>query len=683
MKPQTYFGYLDSIRHDDKLVQQEAVRLNQLAEEIVSELKSRITKASAPGLIWVLAFKEIERVTTTAHNPSETRVSDFAGHARYLRALCAATPFDSFDTSEDPHVEELLDLCNRLWFVITYHELLVNVGMNEATYSNKREIATLMSLLSAFQLESPYIEQAETRLRNIFGPFSNEVIEAAIGLSVDEIASGMKAASEMVRSRFSAAQELRLPVYEKWKEFGRLVEQGVPDAEIDQFLEDVRANSDIGENFVKSHDVLNEILLFRASDFDEALGSKAETFLREFSFAPGTVNQDFRTPFDRDDVRARPFARLHDEKYLLFDMYYSPFAPLYRLEECFKDEPRRSRLLKRRDRVLEEDARKVIGSVTQEATIASKYYLPIGPNGTLSERDLFVFSAGAALVCECKARPLRDAADHRGNVRKIESDIKRSVQEGYEQACSVIRHLRSCTEPDILFWNSDKSDKCVIAKVTKDAIQTAIPIVVLDSCYGLVATELTPWLAVDPDIGYPWVVHRDALESILHLIDTMPRLIDFLSWRRTLHGIAVNEDELVFAGFYLFHGAAEVPSNQSFDRIQLDPCYSDIFDADYFRRKGVPVEFQFPAETKPPVWTSMKRDGDLLSFLVDGKLKDSINFLTGEHVDSVPRSQSTTFDSRIAMAFGDELIGRDSRPRRNGPCPCGSGIKFKKCCMRD
>ena len=23
-----------------------------------------------------------------------------------------------------------------------------------------------------------------------------------------------------------------------------------------------------------------------------------------------------------------------------------------------------------------------------------------------------------------------------------------------------------------------------------------------------------------------------------------------------------------------------------------------------------------------------------------------------------------------------------SRDRRNGPCPCGSGKKFKKCCMR-
>ncbi len=29
-----------------------------------------------------------------------------------------------------------------------------------------------------------------------------------------------------------------------------------------------------------------------------------------------------------------------------------------------------------------------------------------------------------------------------------------------------------------------------------------------------------------------------------------------------------------------------------------------------------------------------------------------------------------------------ETIRKDAKPKRNGPCPCGSGKKYKQCCAK-
>ena len=135
----------------------------------------------------------------------------------------------------------------------------------------------------------------------------------------------------------------------------------------------------------------------------------------------------------------------------------------------------------------------------------------------------------------------------------------------------------------------------------------------------------------------------------------------------------MNEDEAVFAGFYVRHGAASMPDGATSDStmIQLDADYADIFEAEYFKRQGFEVEMP-PEQTGPPVWSMMERNGDTINFSIDGEMQDSFNFKTGKDAKQM-RHDSTNKKNRAS---------RRNRLGRNDPCHCNSGKKYKKCCLR-
>lgn len=675
MSAQTYFGYIESIRGNQRLVNQEKARLDKAVRVISGRIKSAITSKSAPGLIWALNLKEIERAMDTAANISKHEISDFPGYARYLRAIVASVSFESFELDENPQLTFLLEQCGLLWEVIANREFINTLGDNEESTFRRAHMATGMTLLGAFQLEISFAEQAEARLRKLFQPFSLSVIEPSVGLSVDDIVVGIRAAKNLVLQRIRSSYDLMEGVYHKWKEYCSAYDSGASPKQLSSFFDDTDDNLAIRSSFLHGHQALAKSLIIAPTDISDALGHKASALLENFSYEPGTVNLDYSTPFDHDAVRARPFAKLPDGHYLLTDFYYATYSPLYRLEELFGEQSIRSKFLKRRDQVLEDDAFSLLTSVIEPRTTARNFYIPVGHDGALAERDMLLMGQEVALAIECKARPLRDVSKHRGNIRKIESDVKRSIQEGYDQACSVIRYVNSSVH-ELVIWDSDKSDKQNPLSVASPSLEEIIPIVVLDSYYGLISTDLGPWLQVDAQIGYPWVVDRDNLETILRLINSETEFLAYLRWRRNLHGKVINEDEAVFAGFFLHHGAAEMPANT--DMIQLDGTYSDVFDADYFRRQGMQVDFEFPTERRAPVWSSMKREGDSVSCYIGDEFQDSVNLATGRTFQEAVATQSPRFDPTHS-AFP---ATHQSRPGRNSPCPCGSGKKYKKCCSR-
>lgn len=654
MEPATYLGRISKIRNEPIALQNEQDHLQKELERITAEIRSRLTEKSVPGLIWHLATMEVRRVSELA----DMEISDFASQARYLRALCASVPIKDLNFSEDPKTDELLKLCDGAWWALFHREMLEDLKRNGAANRDSRGMsAGMMSLLSAIQGPLMYIENANDRVRRLFGSFSDEIIEPSIGLTVEETIRGFESIRQIVADRLESAFDLMEPAHSMWQECRKLANAGTSEAEIRRFIKQQNAQTNALESFRVGTEMHAQFVLFTADDFESTLCDRSAAFLDAFSFVAGNENAEFVTLFDEDVVRKRPFARLNDNRYLLFDVCYCAFAPLNRLADCFTTERQKQRLLKRRDDSLEHEAAKLFRQVVSPSLELRTYYIPVGPNGELAERDLVVSRDGIMFVVESKAKSLRSVAGHRGNLKKIEGDVKRSIQEGYDQASSVIEYFQAGNQVPV--YDTDKPGAPIWATVDATQIHTYIPVVFLDSYFGLIATNLEPWLTVKREIGFPWVVDHDAMSAILLKIDTLPKLAEFVEWRRRLHGVAVNEDETVFAGFFLRHGPEDMPKNA--DVVQLDQNYSDIFEHEYFRRNGMDVPYE-PDFVGKPVWSSTSRKGDEVEFQIQDQLVESINLQTG---------LSTKADCRKPQRVG-----------RNEPCPCGSGLKYKKCCIR-
>lgn len=110
------------------------------------------------------------------------------------------------------------------------------------------------------------------------------------------------------------------------------------------------------------------------------------------------------------------------------------------------------------------------------------------------------------------------------------------------------------------------------------------------------------------------------------------------------------------------HGSKSFPKQADF--VALDGTYSDVFEEEYFRRKGHPVKLKNDFVGKPH-WVGLKREDDSMVLSRGGQEKTAVNALTGEVTDLVGNKAN-----------------RRKRVGRNDPCPCGSGLKFKKCCIR-
>lgn len=676
MNSENYFEYLFKMKGDNESIDEEKKRIENNIISISSWIKDSITERTASNLIWQLTLKEIERLQPLVGIP----ISNFGSQARFLRALCATKQFDDTHYEDDPLIDQLLEYCDNLWSMLFFREMINDLRSNnfDTHDRRKRQMACMMSVMDAVQMEGAYIEQCEKRILNIFGPFSSEIIEPNLGLTVDEIIIGFRFVREEIPRRMARAKELMEPMLNEWRKFSQLA-----DTDARKYIESNKNLNPRMRRIRSSYSagciIGTSLLTFTSNDFKKFLGDRSHNFLKVFSFIPGSINNNLITPFDDDEVRARPFAKLKDDRFLLHDLYYCSFAPLYRLIECFRNQRQTERLLQNRDKILEAESKRIISSMVGQGLLISNYYIPLGGNNSLSERDLLFYRDGILIIGECKAKPLRPISKHRGNVQKLESDVRSSIQSAYNQACSVLNHI-SLSTGEIVFFDSNKCSRKEIGRLNVNDIRQSYIIIILDSNYGLIATDLEPWLSKEKNIGYPWVVDYYTLESIANSIDSIEKLTSFLNWRIHLHGKVLNEDENVFAGFFLKHGPHDFSNQETIGF--LDPNYSDIIESEYFVRNGYPVEFA-KSELTDPVNISIRKQGNKIIQELDGK---EINSLDVSYTHNTYTYCHSFIDKKDTHPVNeDRPISKAKsmlRVGRNSLCPCGSGKKYKKCCIR-
>lgn len=653
MDARTFTGRIDQIRNSPEALKTEDRRICDLVDELRGRIEEKLNDGNVTALLNLLGMQEYSRISSVV----DYEISNFAGFSHYLRGLVSKRSFKAWKPTSSVDEKELLKSCESIWMLLLQREMIRGLIRDFAKLDRRRVPAGMMNLLNGVQGPLAYIEDVRERVQGLYSQFSREVIETSVGVSVDSVLQ----AFEMLRGVIPKRLELIISKMEGMQRLHQIHNNAPANiqsvGEMQRYLQSQPGFESAGEDFQESLLLQERLYVFEVKDFDDCLGSKAGLFLDAFSFQPGTANQDYLLPFDTSIHQSRPFARI-EGGYFLVDPAYCQFAPLYRFAECFHTDRLRERLTKRRDTELEEVADRLFSNLLGAGNKYRSYYIPINDNGELAERDLLFIHNGVAFVIESKARPLREAD---ANIDKIEGDFKRTIQEGYDQCASVCKYLSS-NDSVLPIFDSNKPNRRVLANIDSSKIRRVVPIVFLDSYYGLISTDLKPWLRLEKDIGFPWAVDRDAMASFTLKVSNPDQFLSFFDWRRNVQGVAQNEDELCFAGYFLSHGAKPFPDDADF--VQLDQNYSDMFEEEYFRKKGydIPEKNDFVGE---PHWVGMKRQDHRMVLSLNGRETESINTITGE---------------LSSHAIPHDGIRKRQKVGRNDPCPCGSGRKFKKCC---
>ncbi len=640
---------LSKICRDKSKLYQERDNYRNLIEQTAREIKESIIPEAIPNLLFHLAFEEI----CLCNDSIGTPVNDYSSYARHLRALCAAIDFSNYNFIVDSKVDDLICKCNFLWENLFCEHLLRHHGIHKNPLDNKRQyFASMMSLLESVQLEQIYREQAEGRINSIYEFFSNEVIVPELGISANDAISGFNRIYEISSERLSEIQQL---IYQK-KQLEHILQnktqQKIIRTKINPYLK-TKESIELDRTTSLIEEKINCFLFYNITDLHKVFDrKKAECFFNAFSFTPGKVNLEYSTPYDNDIVRSRPFARV-DKKFLLFEISYISFSPLNMFPELFTSEKLRSKLNKRRDSILESNTYKILKSINKSGKTIKNYYLPVGINQDMAERDILTFSKSNLAIIACKAKPLRSISGHQGNIKKINSDFKKSIQAAYMQCLSTAQFILDHKKNSSIKFFSDQQRKKVCLELNRKDIKVVKSIVVTDSYFGTISTDLSLWLNVDNKIGYPWVVNQYDLETIVTKIDSMQSLHSFINWRIRQHGVAYNEDEVVFAGHFLKHGHHPFPAKTS--TVYLNPNLVDMFDDIYFQKKGAPSRYDHSPTT--PQFTLVSNE------VVDPKI--IINNMIDKRVDGMNLHKDNN----------------RSKIGRNQKCPCGSGKKFKRCCI--
>lgn len=187
----------------------------------------------------------------------------------------------------------------------------------------------------------------------------------------------------------------------------------------------------------------------------------------------------------------------------------------------------------------------------------------------------------------------------------------------YEQAI-ILKKFIEDKQDAVLYENKNK--KFTIQDV---ATKRILPIVLTLNQFGGLAVNTSLILEKEESQPYPWVCNWHDLENIIEILKYLNKepedFIDYIIWRIESHPNVLSSDELNVIEGYFMNSQARKQNGAIF----FPANGPSLIDKIYFEKHAIPYEY--------PVATTVVRK--------------------------------------------KKKIGR------NEPCPCGSGKKFKKCCI--
>lgn len=237
------------------------------------------------------------------------------------------------------------------------------------------------------------------------------------------------------------------------------------------------------------------------------------------------------------------------------------------------------------------------------------------------EHDILVEFENYILIAEVKASKVRKPLfnpDKSFKRIKDHFDSDAGIGGAYQQSILLKKFIESNDEIDLF---EDRVKKFKITDVNNKKI---LPIVLTLNQFGYIALNINELLNKEEGQPYPWVCNwhdLDNISEVLTYLNKEPKdFINYLIWRIKNYERVIASDELdVFEMFIM----DEIPVLKN-KKLFIPPDGPSLVDKIYFEKEGIPYDFPIKAEL---------------------------------------------------------LIRRKQKMGRNKPCPCGSGYKFKKCCL--
>ncbi len=389
---------------------------------------------------------------------------------------------------------------------------------------------------------------------------------------------------------------------------------------------------------------MNDLGLVLLPKLEAAFPGIAGVFCSRFSVQRGEA-PEIRYPTEQSIYEARPLIRISGTEAFCPSINALFTALLLVGERTLLQSPARDKFLRSRDKALENEAlAKIRPFLSPRASIWSGVYET--PDRQY-EHDVVAVDDGLYLLIEAKAappiEPFRDPDKAFVRLRDAFRADK-GIQKAYEQGNRIVRKLKA---GDVVPLYDARGRE--VGRLSPDQSKLPVGVCVTRDNFGALATNLALLLEKDASDSYPWVVNIIDLANLAEAWSYFgwgpAELRKYLEQRILLHGKALSDDELDYAGYFMRHGSFDSVINARADLLQLNPKYSDLFD-DLYRHLhlGGPT---VTLEQTEPVLMDLKRS----------LVSDQPVFVDGE-----------------GRTFPRRKIGR------NEPCPCGSGKKYKRCC---
>lgn len=252
----------------------------------------------------------------------------------------------------------------------------------------------------------------------------------------------------------------------------------------------------------------------------------------------------------------------------------------------------------------------------------AKYHTSVCEERGTKEHDILIEFNNYILVVEVKASKVREPFFNPGKAYKRVRDHFNSdtgIGGAYEQAIILKKFIEGKDEV-ILYEN--KTSKFVFENVPPKVV---LPIVLTLNQFGSLAVNTMMLLKKEEQQPYPWVCNLHDFENIIEILQYLKKtpqdFVDYIIWRMQNHEKVLSSDELdVIEGYFL---NSQVRKNIKNSVLFFCTNGPSLIDKVYFEKQG--IQYSHPS------------------------------------IKSNPRKH--------------QKIGR------NNPCPCGSGKKFKRCCI--